>query len=30
MKKILKSQFDFEYLMKLVQKIFAVVLLDRG
>jgi hypothetical protein len=29
-KKILKSPFEFEYLIKLVQIISAVVLLDRG
>jgi hypothetical protein len=28
--KILKSSFEFEYLIKLVQSICAVVLLDRG
>jgi hypothetical protein len=28
--KILKSSFEFEYLIKLVQIIFVVVLLDRG
>jgi hypothetical protein len=29
-KKILKSTFEFEYLIKLIQIICAVVLLDRG
>jgi hypothetical protein len=29
-KKILKTLVEFEYLIKLVQIIFAVVLLDRG
>jgi hypothetical protein len=29
-KKILKSPFEFEYLIKLVQIIWAMVLLDRG